>query len=208
MGSNTTQDNGRSTQTTELETSGKRTILNSWKEIAAYIGRGVRTVQRYEHQSKLPVRRIENRDHSSVIAYSDEIDAWLNRRPVKERPYVRPTFVVLDPPVTGAISNRKLVLEVGRFNVLTAYSIEELYSTTERFEVDGFVVDYEPGDETSQELCESLKERHPQKPVFAVVRSSYSSDVKPNCVDYMVSDASPQELLAAAIQVLGLPRLG
>lgn len=207
MGPNTTQDNGRTTQAADIESSAKRTILNSWKEIAAYIGRGVRTVQRYEHQSKLPVRRIENRDHSSVIAYSDEIDAWLNRRPIKERPYVRPTLVVLDPPVTGAISSRKLVLEVGRFNVLTAYTIEELYSTTERFEVDGFVVDYEAGDDTSQEMCESLKERHPRKPIFAVVSSSSNSSIKPSCVDYVVSNASPQELLATAIQVLGLPRL-
>ncbi len=31
-------------------------VLNSWKEIACYLGRGVRTVQRYERDLGLPVR--------------------------------------------------------------------------------------------------------------------------------------------------------
>jgi len=31
-------------------------VLNSWKEIAAYVGRGVRTVQRWERELGFPVR--------------------------------------------------------------------------------------------------------------------------------------------------------
>ena len=31
-------------------------VLNSWKEIASYLGRGVRTVQRYERDFRLPIR--------------------------------------------------------------------------------------------------------------------------------------------------------
>ena len=33
-------------------------LLNSWKEIAAYMGRGVRTLQRWERDLALPVRRL------------------------------------------------------------------------------------------------------------------------------------------------------
>jgi hypothetical protein len=52
-------------------------ILNSWKEISNYIGRGVRTVQRWEEMYQLPVHRPASRDRSAVYAIADEIDAWL-----------------------------------------------------------------------------------------------------------------------------------
>jgi predicted DNA-binding transcriptional regulator AlpA len=60
----------------------KETILNSWKEIADYLGRGVRTAQRWEHDLALPVRRPRGKERSAVIAVSSDIDAWLKRCPV------------------------------------------------------------------------------------------------------------------------------
>ena len=56
-------------------------VLNSWKEIAAYLGRGVRTVQRYERELGLPVRRPRGKSRSAVIAMTDELDAWLRNAP-------------------------------------------------------------------------------------------------------------------------------
>jgi hypothetical protein len=53
------------------------TILNSWKEIAEYVGRGVRTVQRWEHDLGLPVRRPRHHLRSPVVAITTEIDEWL-----------------------------------------------------------------------------------------------------------------------------------
>ena len=50
--------------------------LSSWKEIAAYLGKGVRTVQRWEHQFGLPVRRPSARSHV-IFAIPEELDAWL-----------------------------------------------------------------------------------------------------------------------------------
>jgi len=50
--------------------------LNSWKEIAAYLGRGVRTVQRWEKMG-LPVQRPQSGSRGSVTAATDEIDNWL-----------------------------------------------------------------------------------------------------------------------------------
>lgn len=49
--------------------------LDSWKEIAAYLRRGVRTVQRWERIAGLPVRRIGS-ERGAVYAFRSELDAW------------------------------------------------------------------------------------------------------------------------------------
>jgi len=64
--------------------SNKGTILNSWKEIASYLGRGVRTAQRWESELKMPVHRPRAKSRSVVVAMSDEIDAWLRSAPTTE----------------------------------------------------------------------------------------------------------------------------
>jgi len=52
------------------------TLLSSWKEIAAYVGRSIRTVQRWEAENGLPVRRPAV-DRRIVMAMTAEIDAWI-----------------------------------------------------------------------------------------------------------------------------------
>lgn len=59
-------------------------VLNSWKEVAAYLGRGVRTVQRWEQELGLPVRRPRGKDRSAVIALKTDLDRWLHRAPDHE----------------------------------------------------------------------------------------------------------------------------
>src|SRR5580704_8643504 len=54
-----------------------RRILTSWKEIAQYAEKGVRTVQRWEQNLGLPVRR-HPQNRRSVIAFANEIDSWRN----------------------------------------------------------------------------------------------------------------------------------
>jgi hypothetical protein len=51
-------------------------LLNSWKEIATYLGRGVRTAQRWERYG-LPVRRLAPGPRASVIADAHDIDTWI-----------------------------------------------------------------------------------------------------------------------------------
>jgi hypothetical protein len=53
--------------------------LDSWKEIASYLKRGVRTVQRWE-TSGLPVHRLELEKRGAVHAYKSEIDLWWQQR--------------------------------------------------------------------------------------------------------------------------------
>ncbi|MBS1859304.1 MAG: tetratricopeptide repeat protein [Acidobacteria bacterium] len=54
--------------------------LDSWKEIAGYMRRGIRTVQRWEREEGLPVHRLPHEKLGSVYAYKHEIDAWFSRR--------------------------------------------------------------------------------------------------------------------------------
>jgi len=61
----------------------KRLVLNSWKEIADYMGRGVRTIQRYERDLRLPVHRPAGKSRSAVIAFADEIDQWMRKGPLR-----------------------------------------------------------------------------------------------------------------------------
>ncbi|MGQ0639841.1 MAG: hypothetical protein ACT4P6_03575 [Gemmatimonadaceae bacterium] len=54
--------------------------LESWKEIAAYLGRGVTTVQRWEQLEGLPVHRLPHAKKGSVFALRSELDAWRGAR--------------------------------------------------------------------------------------------------------------------------------
>lgn len=53
-----------------------RQRLTSWKAIAAYFDRSVRTVQRWERESSLPVHRYPTRHGESVFALVEEIEEW------------------------------------------------------------------------------------------------------------------------------------
>jgi len=54
--------------------------LESWGEIASYLRRDVRTVQRWERLHGLPVRRLVIGKQGQVYAYRSELDAWVRKR--------------------------------------------------------------------------------------------------------------------------------
>jgi tetratricopeptide (TPR) repeat protein len=51
--------------------------LDSWKEIAAYLGKGERTAKRWETERALPVHRVPGGGRGSVYAFAAELDEWL-----------------------------------------------------------------------------------------------------------------------------------
>jgi len=57
-------------------------FLSGWKEIANYLGKGVRTVQRYERELALPVRRPAGKSTGSVVATKAELDGWVKASPI------------------------------------------------------------------------------------------------------------------------------
>jgi TolB-like protein len=67
--------------------------LDSWKDIAAYLGREVRTVQRWESERALPVHRLPGGDKPRVYALKPELDAWLGARGAE--PVETPSIAVL-----------------------------------------------------------------------------------------------------------------
>ncbi|HEV2381600.1 MAG TPA: tetratricopeptide repeat protein [Terriglobia bacterium] len=79
-------------------------VLDSWKAIAQYLNKDIRTLQRWETNRNLPVHRIPGGDRPSVFALRSELDAWRRGRtihvatqveePSKHNPQV-PTIAVL-----------------------------------------------------------------------------------------------------------------
>jgi hypothetical protein len=67
-------------------------VLDSWKQIAAYLNREVRTVQRWEKREGLPVHRHVHARGATVYASKKEIDGWRTAR---------------DKPQTGTLVNLK-----------------------------------------------------------------------------------------------------
>lgn len=55
-------------------------FLTSWKEIGQYLGKGVRTVQRWEREAGLPVRRNDHSSRRVVLAIPEELDEWARTR--------------------------------------------------------------------------------------------------------------------------------
>lgn len=55
-------------------------VLTSWKDIARYMGKGVRTVQRWEQDFALPVRRPCGSNKKAILARPCDLDAWVAMR--------------------------------------------------------------------------------------------------------------------------------
>lgn len=64
--------------------------LDSWKEIASFLRRGIRTVQRWEREEGLPVHRLPHAERGSVFADPNELTAWWERRQIKPQPETLP----------------------------------------------------------------------------------------------------------------------
>jgi tetratricopeptide (TPR) repeat protein len=58
--------------------SGER--LDSWKEIASYLKRSVRSVQRWEAEEGMPVHRHQHEKRGTVYAFKSELDVWWKER--------------------------------------------------------------------------------------------------------------------------------
>jgi hypothetical protein len=93
-------------------------FLSGWKDIANYLGKGVRTVQRYERELGLPVRRPARKPWGSVVATKAELDAWVSASPIRGAfLLVRPA---VGPSASAASEIRNGVQEMRRLRDQTA----------------------------------------------------------------------------------------
>jgi len=83
--------------------------LDSWKEIAAFLKRGVRTVQRWERTEALPVHRHQHAKLGSVYALKSEVSAWWDSRGTQLAAAPQPRAAV-GKPARGDRRPRLLVL--------------------------------------------------------------------------------------------------
>ena len=60
--------------------------LDGWEEIASFLGRGIRTVQRWEKEASLPVRRLFKQRHSHVYACRQDLVHWVEGH--EEQPFL------------------------------------------------------------------------------------------------------------------------
>jgi hypothetical protein len=54
----------------------KSRVLTSWKDVAFYMGKSVRTVQRWERFGLPILRPLDIGHKSSIIAYTEELNGW------------------------------------------------------------------------------------------------------------------------------------
>ncbi len=58
-------------------------MLSSWKEIAHFFGKGVRTVQRWEKTLDLPIHRPPGAPSNVVLARTSDLEEWMHRGSVR-----------------------------------------------------------------------------------------------------------------------------
>ena len=114
----------------------------------------------------------------------------------------RPTFLVAEPEPPDGISARKLVLETGQFNVITAYSTEEALEAIDLFpRVDAVIMHCQLRDNHSR-IASAAKERNSKRKVIAIS----PRPVRVKDADHHLSSHEPQELLNLLRDLYGDPR--
>lgn len=95
---------GESLRGTPLPEKPVEVRLESWKEIAAHLGRDVTTVQRWEKREGMPVHRHLHDKRGSVYALASELEEWLQSRKIQpeeeqaESAKDGPTIPAVDAP--------------------------------------------------------------------------------------------------------------
>jgi hypothetical protein len=115
-------------------------VLSSWKDIAKYMGKGVRTVQRWERHLGLPVRRPNGASHkSAVLLDRSELDAWMATR-FSARAATRSLAAIQSGPSCPARNSLKEGIRTARElrdanHRLTGQIAESIRQLTERCDV-------------------------------------------------------------------------
>lgn len=158
--------------------------LNSWKEIAAYVGYDESTVRRWEKNSNLPVHRVGGSKGASVYAYSEEIDGWLrksanptvsnalNESAASQAPVENPKQDLIATLEPSAKSNINLVPERGHFSIWKAVASACLIVSAIVF-------------------AAWLWLRKPSRPSYAAPSGAVSDSAK--AADNKMSDVVPEE---------------
>lgn len=153
-------------------------VLHSWKEIARYLGCGVRTVQRWEHDLGMPVRRPRGEIRSAVIALTSELDDWLARTPVRPAAdgdsLLQATLPVIAIIDDNEIHRYTLAVELARagFSVVEADSGAAAMRLVRAVRPNVAMVDVNMPDMDGFELCRQIKRDSVLHGTAVVIHSS------------------------------------
>ena len=107
-------------------------VLTGWKEIAKYLGMGIRTVQRYEQGQGLPIHRPCQNLKGPVLAVKSELDEWVGLFP-KRLTFDSKVLLRPQPERDGLRTHigrgRQLRLEALRLGIQLLGSITTLQKT-------------------------------------------------------------------------------
>jgi DNA-binding response OmpR family regulator len=118
---------------------------------------------------------------------------------------VRPIVLMTEMEPPEGLSARKLVLETGKFNVITAYSLEEALDTVAVFpKVDAVVLHVSMCQE--MECDEAISQIRSRVPDMLVIALSPTTSHTYKLADYNISSHEPHELLDLLRSRFGDPR--
>jgi CheY-like chemotaxis protein len=156
-------------------------LLNSWKEIAEFVGRTERTVQRWEKLYGLPVHRPAGRERSAVIALASEIEAWSARTSARGVPAITsgamrrdsfsqsrgvPLTVLCVDSHPERLATRKKLLEFVGYRVLTASDVRRGLRLLETNPVYVIVLDYAVEHTDGEGVARFFHKHRPEVPVL------------------------------------------
>jgi CheY-like chemotaxis protein/predicted DNA-binding transcriptional regulator AlpA len=191
-------------------------FLNSWKEVAQYVGRSERTIQRWEREFGFPVHRPAGKLRSSVIAVASEIDEWIMNSPVsrsKLQPYsTMPSVVPLtarppNAPLVLCIEGnrpelrfRKTLLEAAGYRVLAAMDGREGVELFEKHFVDLVILGCHACELDGEVVARMLKRRNPNVPLVMCSGAEGLPLQVRQLADHVVASAQGAEVLLSAVQ--------
>jgi CheY-like chemotaxis protein len=115
----------------------------------------------------------------------------------------RPTVLVVEPEPMEALSTRKLVLETGKFNVLTAHSTGEALELFNLFPHVSGVVLVEGDQLNCPEIASAIRKSTAKAPIMSL---QPNPEAQASYANYTLSSYEPGELLDVLRDLFGDPR--
>jgi CheY-like chemotaxis protein len=178
-------------------------FLNSWKEIAQYVGRSTRTVQRWERELGFPVHRPAGKLKSSVIAATLEIDRWIKDSPTRQSRHLpdavsikeRPKSL-LEPLLFRMKANsqrtrvREALLEAKKYRVLAARGRCKAVALLENRGLGLVILDCQPAELSTALIASKLKRRNFKAPIVICTGRQEISDLLQDLADRLATNAA------------------
>ncbi|HEV7551802.1 MAG TPA: response regulator [Candidatus Angelobacter sp.] len=192
-------------------------FLNSWKEVAQYVGRSERTIQRWEREFGFPVHRPAGKLRSSVIAVAAEIDEWIRKSPalrsqLQDRPTAMPDDQLTETSSANGplvlcieedgqrLSFRKAFLETKGYRVLATGDSREGVTLFENNRVSLVILGCGACELDGEVLARMLKRRNPNVPIVMCSGAEELPQRVRQLADRVVTSAQGADVLLSAVQ--------